>query len=99
MVNTVECEDAGERKREKKRQQSKSRASSAGGGQRSEGQVMKNISTCSDWLSGCTCTGLPGGRGGGDGAPSQGHLVDVVVSGAVQVGQGEVGAGSRSHRS
>lgn len=41
---------------------------------------------------------LPGGRGGGDGASSQGHLVDVVVSRAVQVGQGEVGAGRCSHR-
>lgn len=36
---------------------------------------------------------VPGGGGGGYGTPSKGHLVDVVVAGAVQISQGEVGAG------
>ena len=66
---------------------------------------MKIISTeklyfehgCFVCLSQCVPGRLPGGRGGGDGAPSQGHLVDVVVSGAVQVGKGEVGASGSSH--
>lgn len=35
--------------------------------------------------------GLPGGRRGGDGPPPQGHLVYVVVAGALQVRQREVG--------
>ena len=30
---------------------------------------------------------LPGGRRGGDGPPSQGHLIYVVVAGALQVRQ------------
>ena len=50
---------------------------------------------CVLWV--CVC--VPGGGGGGDGAPSQGHLVDVIVARAVQISQGEVGAGRCSHRS
>lgn len=42
---------------------------------------------------------VPGGGGGGNGTPSQGHLVDVVVAGAVQISQGEVGAGRRGNGS
>lgn len=45
----------------------------------------------------CVCLCVPGRRGGGDGTPSQGHLVDVIVAGAVQISQGEVGTGRCSH--
>lgn len=31
----------------------------------------------------CARGSVPGGGGGGNGAPSQGHLVDVIVAGAV----------------
>lgn len=50
------------------------------------------------WVFACVHACVPGGGGGGDGAPSQGHLVDVIVAGAVQVSQGEVGAGRCRHR-
>lgn len=42
---------------------------------------------------------IPGGGGGGNGTPSQGHLVDVVVAGAIEISQGEVGASCCSNRS
>ena len=45
------------------------------------------------------CAGVPGRRGGGEGASPQGHLVDVVVAWVLQVSQGEVGAGRRGNRS
>lgn len=45
----------------------------------------------------CVHVFIPGGGGGCDGAPSQGHLVDVIVARAVQLGQGEVRAGRGSH--
>lgn len=47
-------------------------------------------------VSSASC--VPGGGGGGDRAPPQGHLVDVVIAGAVQVSQREVGACRCSHR-
>lgn len=42
---------------------------------------------------------VPGGGGGGNGAPSKGHLVDVVVARAFKISQGEVGSGCWSNRS